>query len=610
MANDTRVESVVFRGGLNLAAPTVELTAGECVQLNNYEVDTLGNYTRILGYERYDGRPSPSEAKTQGIAFAQGVADFAIGSQVTGADSGATGLVCAVSVDSGTTSGSDLAGTVTLYDVTGAFKKNEALEVSGSRVAVSQSLGIYNYGLTEQVANQSRVFARERRRALIQPLDGSGPVLGVVVYKGVVYAFRNSADGSKAHMYKSSPAGWVKVSTPALKPNGRYEFRIANFKGSDGTIELIGVDGVNPAFRFDGSTFSQIKTTQPKDAPTHLECLPSQVLLLAFEGGTVLCSAVGEPEKFSPIDGGGFLMTADEITGLDIQANSSCAIFCRNRNYILYGTSFGEFKLTPLSTSTGAIPWSIQTIGDSIYLDDRGLTRLNRVQSFGNFDMATISQKIQSRLLKYTTSVIASYVVKKKNQYRLCFNDGTGFIVTFNGAEVSGISSFDFNRRVTAACSYEGSDGEEVVFFGSDDGFIYQAERGESFDGEPFDSACRLAFYHYRSPEVKKRFKKLTLQVDTPWQSTLQLVPDFDYSSAEIPAHSPATVIAKGGGGYWDNATWGEFRWSAASVFTTDMYIRGTARTFGLYVFSRSDREPPHTLTSMTVQYQLRSRRR
>lgn len=536
MASPLKVSPVILKGGLNLAGSILELAPGECTQLLNYEVNTLGRYQSCLGFERFDGKPAPSAVRAQ--------------------------------------------------DLPGFPFASDAEE-------------LVSYEAEQEV-----------RRSLILPVPGSGPVLGGFTFNGATYAFRNNADGTAANLYRSSGDGWQLVTTPALLPNGRYETVTTNFTGSAGTKEVLGVDGVNKAFRFNGTTFTQITGPITPDAPTYIEVNPAQVLLLGYRKGSLIFTGVGDPTKFAAVDGGGEIGVADEITGLAVQPDNSIAVFCRNRTYVLYGKTKEDFNLTTLSLSTGAIPRSIQSISDSVYLDDRGMTRLNRVQQFGNFDMATISQKIEPLLLRYRDRVTASFTVKSKNQYRLCFDDSTGIIVTFFGAEVAGFSTFSYNKVVRCAFSSEDATGKEVVFFGSDDGYLYQAETGFSYDGEEFAGTMRPAFNDLGSPDLKKKFHKAVMQVDAVADTVLTVTPDYDFSDPEIPPSASTTITAKGGGGYWDAATWNEFTWSSATTFTADMYIEGVARNICLVVNYRSRRTPPHILNSFLIHASPLGRRR
>lgn len=94
--------------------------------------------------------------------------------------------------------------------------------------------------------------AQAALRALIQPLPGSGGVLGVWWYNGVVYAWRNNALGTAALMYRATLAGWEAVSAPGLLPSGKYQFQNYNFYGQSSSLRCYGCDGVNPPFEFGG----------------------------------------------------------------------------------------------------------------------------------------------------------------------------------------------------------------------------------------------------------------------------------------------------------------------------------------------------------------------
>jgi sugar lactone lactonase YvrE len=58
----TQAEVIQLKGGLDQVTPTLGLKAGVCKQASNFECSVYGGYSRIQGYERYDGRPAPSAA--------------------------------------------------------------------------------------------------------------------------------------------------------------------------------------------------------------------------------------------------------------------------------------------------------------------------------------------------------------------------------------------------------------------------------------------------------------------------------------------------------------------------------------------------------------------
>ena len=444
------------------------------------------------------------------------------------------------------------------------------------------------------------------RRDLIFGVPGSGPVLGVFGFQGVLYAFRNVVDGSEAKLYKESDDGWVEVVTPTLQPGGHYETREANFTGSAGTMEVVGVDGNNPAFRFDGTTFTQITSIITPDAPIHLDILPSQILILAFRGGSFLYSAVGDPTKFSSVDGGGEIAVGQEITGIEVQADSTTAIFTRNRTYMLYGSSSADFQLKALALRSGAIEKTIQSMGSSIYLDDRGLTRLDRVQQFGDFEGATISQKVQPALLLRLQNVKASIVSREKNQYVLYFSDKTALTLTMYGGEIMGYTMLRLPIAPNCAWSGEDTNGKEVCFLGGDDGFVYRLDSGNSFDGQAYASSLQTGFMAGGKPEYKKRWRKMVIEAQSVTQLSAQYKCYYDYADPNIPL----TDVILGSGDKWDLSEWDMADWGGASTSWCDLYLDGVSRNIAIYMRSESDFYPPHTMSQIFLHASPRGRRR
>lgn len=58
----TNAQGQIFPGGLDLTTPALRLQPGALRDALNFEVSPFGGYTRIEGYERFDGRLSPSAA--------------------------------------------------------------------------------------------------------------------------------------------------------------------------------------------------------------------------------------------------------------------------------------------------------------------------------------------------------------------------------------------------------------------------------------------------------------------------------------------------------------------------------------------------------------------
>lgn len=185
-------------GGMDQVTPTLSLKPGVVRRAANFECAITGGYTRIAGYERFDGRPSPSAA-LYNILACNITGSIAVGNTVTGYTSTATGKVIALD-----------GGNVVITRETGTFVAGEGISVSGTvQATITEIYGVAADGLTDATYQS---LAAADYRSDIQAVPGSGSILGVAYYNGNVYAWRNNAGGTAAVMHKSSGSGWTAIS--------------------------------------------------------------------------------------------------------------------------------------------------------------------------------------------------------------------------------------------------------------------------------------------------------------------------------------------------------------------------------------------------------------
>ncbi len=443
----------------------------------------------------------------------------------------------------------------------------------------------------------------ETARGLIQVVPGEGSILGVAIYKGVVYAFRNNVGSTAALMYKSTVSGWSLVTTPTLAPDGKYRFINYNFKGSANSVNLYGCDGANKAFEFDGTTFTQITTGMTTDTPSFINA-HKRHLFLGFTGGSLQHSPIGDPTgTWTVVLGAGEIGTGDEITNLSTMPGDTMAVFNRNSTYILYGTSSEDWNLVQHSDESGALVDSVQRLGSLLYVDDRGVTSLETVQAYGDFASSTISQKVNKKLVPFINNISASIRIKNKDQYRVFFNNGAGICLTLSAGKLVGITSLQYGKPVLTVTNGETLLGEEVTYFGSDAGYIYQLDKGTSLDGQPLISTARLAFNHIGSPAHNKRFYKVTFEIDSTAETTIKFNSDYSYGASTAPSSREQDFTLLGGGGYWDAAEWESVIWDGQAVNTAEAYIEGIGKNIGLYIYSSQTYQKPHTLQGAIIHY-------
>lgn len=247
-----KVDYVAFSGGLDYATSALAVDPGKLSECQNFEqVFGKQGYRRMDGYERYDGRPEPHKATYYTLRFKNGVNQIEPGDVIAGASAAAT--VVSVVLESGDWSGT-AAGVLVLDLVSGSFVSGENLNEGA--VLKAKSDGTLVQGSISEPNDAAYLQAAiARRRSVIQPVPGEGPILGVAVYRNDVYAVRNAAGGQSATLWKSSPSGWSSVRT-GLYPGGKFRFEVANFSGASTTVALFGVSGRTRMFRWDGAAFT------------------------------------------------------------------------------------------------------------------------------------------------------------------------------------------------------------------------------------------------------------------------------------------------------------------------------------------------------------------
>lgn len=219
-------------GGLDLVTAATLIKPGYVMDSCNYEIDSInGGYRRINGFERFDGRTSPSTA-TYSVIDITLTGTLAVGNTITGNTSAATGKILQIN-----------AGELIIGRVTGTFVSGENLMVSAVKQAESTSAAIVAGASSVATHMAYKSLAADDLRADIQAVPGSGQIRGLVYYKSVLYAFRNNAGGTAVDIYKHTGSGWANV--PLL-----YEVQ---FTGGGGATPTEGATltqgGVTATFR-------------------------------------------------------------------------------------------------------------------------------------------------------------------------------------------------------------------------------------------------------------------------------------------------------------------------------------------------------------------------
>lgn len=390
-------------------------------------------------------------------------------------------------------------------------------------------------------------------------------------------------------------------------PGGTFEFDVANFAGQLATTRIYGADGVNRCFEFDGTTLVPIATGTTVDTPKHIK-VHHEHLFISI-GASILHSGLGSPYLWTAAGGAGEHAVGDTVTGFLIQPgnqdNAAMAVFSRNGSGMLYGTSVSTFKLVNFASATGGIDYMCQNLDKSYVLDDRGLVSLEAAQTYGNFAQATLTEHIQTFISDKRSLAACSTVSKDKGQYRAFFSDGSGLYVTIAGGKFLGAMPVQFPDAIKCVWNSELSSGDEATFMGSaDNGYVFQLDKGSSFDGANIDASLTLNWNALKSPRVRKRYRGASLELQGSFYAAVTFAYALGYDSTDIsqPAAKEYTSNFEGLA-YFDSAVWDAFMWDGGTAVPTEVDMDGRAENVEVTLSSSTDYIYPYTMTSLTIHY-------
>lgn len=396
----------------------------------------------------------------------------------------------------------------------------------------------------------------------------------------------------------------------------RYELFVHNFYALEGTSRIYGVNGVGPAFEFDGTVFVTLTSPIPDDQPTHAfefeDCL-----FLIFRGGRMICSGDGVPYNFTAAFGAVDFGLGADCTGHAGPYAQSMFIYTRRATKNLYGRDAQDFQVLSNRNSAGAIEWTPQMVGKPIHLDDAGLRETTQGNTFGNFNSDTLTRLIEPYMLGKAAlgvTAVGSVVVKRKSQYRLFFSDNSYLTVYFGSRSVNPVTGSTalpmiLPSELPILCEFVQSFDEnntETVLMGSTDGYLYQLDSGYNFDGDEIEAYFRPAYDHCGSPEYFKHFSAGIIEGTFPSTAGLAYSAEYSYSSPTTPPSQERNIEIAGAGGFWSQASrWNEFNWSSAAVGKARAKLYGRGENLSLSVSSNMTYEQPYTISGMGYHYTL-----
>lgn len=417
----------------------------------------------------------------------------------------------------------------------------------------------------------------------------------------------------------SSPADNAGVTWLVTRFNNTGKVRFDKYR--IGTSEKIaGVsEGAFP-FTYDGFTFSSISSVPDVVGAEHVVWFKNQ--LFFAKGDMLIFTAPYTDADFSPANGAGTISVGNRITGLKV-FREQLIIFSEQRINRLVGNTLADFVLQPITTNIGCVAEdTIQEVGgDIIFLGPDGLRLLSATDRIGDFGLAVVSKSIQKEMTQLISAAasFSSITIKEKSQYRLL-----GFKDTVNAASSLGIIGTQLEVNDTTGMAWAQLQGirsyvadsdyhdmSELIVFAHTDGYVYQMESGNSFDGQDITATFSTPYVPFNDPRIRKTFYKLYLYTDPQGSvtTTVNLKLDFD----DQGSIQPETIEV---GNTTGSVT---FYGSPLAVFGSTTYGGKLKRVFdtqligsgfsGSLQFVSVGQNPPFGLDAATIEYAVHDRR-
>ena len=417
----------------------------------------------------------------------------------------------------------------------------------------------------------------------------------------------------------SSPANNAALTflSTSRENAGKTRFSRYNYTGTE---KIAIVDGINKPAVYDGSLFTALNSA-PTDVNAAEFVVNFKNQLFFGKGNLLTFTAPFTDNDFTAANGSGTISVGANITGL-VVFRQQLIIFTETSISQLTGNTVNDFQLQPITIDIGCVDKdTIQEVGgDIMFLGPDGLRLLSGTERIGDFGLGVVSKTIQKEVTDFITAntSFTSVVIRNKSQYRILgYNNNIaqanaqGILGTqmagqggegMSWADIRGIRAYVADSRF-----YQNS---ETIVFANNDGYLYQMEEGNSFDGSNIQTTFATPYMPINDPRVRKTFYKMFLYTDPQGSVSfdVSLKLDFDQKNSVQPTqidfnNATGTVAFMGQATYGSTAVYSS---KLKTLFETQ--IIGSAFVVSLQYTSDSV-DPPFSLDAITLEYATNTRR-
>ena len=589
--------SINCEGGLDLVSSTALLfrTPGVAQRLNNFESSIHGGYRRINGYTKFGSSTvTGSSNQVEGIfAYAKGVIACA-GSNIYYSTNGNSwtqinkdtyqAQTGTVTVSSGSATVSAHGGSTTF---TTDFSVGDDIKVNGEQFLVLS------------ITNDSTLT-----------VDGN---------------FQASA--SNTAVLKNGATASQLNSGSAISRGSQSLCEFTLYEGNKQYGKLYVSDGINKVAEIvievtNAGVYTYSFKEVNRSAPTDPDfvTLFSERLIVAGQSNNpqqVAYSTRLVPENFTG-SSAGTVDVGDQIVGIKSFRNK-LIIFCKNSIYQLSGLDSTPV-LSSVTKNIGCVSGkTIQEIGgDLIFLSPDGLRTIAGTARIDDIELGSISRKVlpifrDDIFPNISTLTFSSMVIREKSQYRLFYyKNGTGDISqkgllgTFKISS-QGVPLYEWSEctGIGARMTHSGfdEDNNEVYFHASTDGFIYQHDTGNNFNGSNIAAEYKTPDLDYGDSGVRKTlyYCKTSIRAEGA-NDNLKLLCRYDFDDNNIPQPAETNIGTLASPALFGVAVFG------AALFGQTLYPQQKTNLVGSgftnnFTISSTGNASPYTISGFYVDF-------
>ena len=592
MPDSSQVSPVNFplQGGLVLNKSTFAMQPGEALELQNFEPDIQGGYRRINGFTKLvDNIVPQTSASTEAVLLSIKFNDKIVAARGEKIFTATAGNNSWTAIDTGRTS----AGTYD-FEVYNFDGNDKFIVVDGNNAPT-----IFNTSFSATDVAPSSTGTGSATNLLVAIASGTGMSTGGGASGGTITVKDTSQFAS---------SGSLLIGNEQFTYTGKTA---TTFTGVDrAQNSSVAADHAVADFVFDlfppavaGAKF----VTSFKDHMFYAGMSTSKQ--------EVVFSVPFIENNFNVAIGAGSIKVDDTIVGLKV-FRQDLFIFCENRIFKLSGSSSANFSITPVTRDIGCV--NGQTIqefaGDLIFLAPDGLRTVAGTARIGDVELGTISTVVQPLFNDNiaTATNFTSLVIPNKTQYRVFFSKSAlpesiteGAICSLRGQQ------FEFAKlkgiKPSSTSTFVDTSGTTIIH-GGFDGFVYQQESGNDFDGTSIDGKYRSPDLGFGDAGVRKHMQRVLVSYKPESSINADLLLRYDYEDPSTPRPAAYSLSAGDVAAVYGSATYGVSTYGGQAEPLLRQSVEGSGFTIALRV-NDNGTSAPYALRGFGLEYQVGARR-